>query len=432
MSTTTYASLVRNALNNRRRRPSKIVASLKATMPLRRFDDLSRAYAPWAQELAEVNEHITVRPDEIEAAVQAYEEVAQHLRQALDWPEDATQVFPQGSASTRTLIRSPNGGEKFDIDAVCVVDVTYLDTDDPIGFFNRVGEALQAYQPTAKNRCWNIGFAKQPFYLEFTPSIPLATTESLIRECITHRLIPLETYRETALAVVDRKTEQWKPSNPQGVTQWVNEAAKLQLLHHHAVVALEALREAAGVKNVPDQEIAMADTLRLAIRLFKRHRDISTRRGRIEKDYQPISIILVTLLTACYIGLHENQSRYEHPIELLLDLAELLPWMVDHRDGAHWVANPTVEGENFAEKWNEQGGQHHQVFREWCDILALDLWRILTADNPTEIRRQVCEVFGVPASPKDPTSSAIAGLGLGGTKPTRRPPKAPPKVRGLA
>ena len=92
MSTTTYASLVRNALNNRRRRPSKIVASLKATMPLRRFDDLSRVYAPWAQELAEVNEHITVRPDEIEAAVQAYEEVAQHLRQALDWPEDATQV----------------------------------------------------------------------------------------------------------------------------------------------------------------------------------------------------------------------------------------------------------------------------------------------------------------------------------------------------
>ena len=431
MSTRNYESLVLDALKNRNKQPSISVAALREAMSTKRFEDFSRTYAPWVRELSEVNEHITVKPEDIEAATNAYLEVAQHLRQQLDWPEEDTHVFPQGSVSTRTLIRSPNGGEKFDIDAVCDVDVDYIDANDPLGFFGRVGNALEPYEPTAKNRCWNINFTKRPFYLEFTPSIPLESAPVAIRDSITQRFIPVEAYRNTALAVVDRKTGQWKTSNPRGMSQWVNDAAKLQLLQQESVAVLKAMREAAGVDDVPEQDITMADTLRVAIRLFKRHRDISARRGRIEKDFQTISIIVVTLLTSCYIGLYYNQQAYDHPIELLMDLAELLPQMVENRNGEHWVANPTVEGENFAEKWNEQGSKHFKMFHQWCDILALDLRLILQETDPAEIHRRVCETFGVPAS-TDPASGATAGIGLAGTPPTRRPPKAPPKGRGLA
>lgn len=431
MPTRIYESLVLDALKKRSKQPSKAVAVLREAMPAWRFEDLARTYAPWVRELAEVNDHITIKPEEIEAAAKAYQEVGQHLCQKLDWPREDAHVFPQGSASTRTLIRSPNGGEKFDIDAVCDVNVDLIDANDPLGFFDRVGNALRPYEPTAKNRCWNINFTKRPFYLEFTPSIPLETAPIRIRQSITQRFKPVEQYHGTALAVVDRKTGQWKTSNPQGMTRWVNDAAQLRLLQQRSVGMLKAMRESAGVDDVPKQNITMADTLCVAIRLFKRHRDISVRRGRIEKDFQPISIILVTLLTSCYIGLHQNQQIYDHPIELLVDLAELLPWMVENRDGEHWIANPTVEGENFAEKWNEQGSQHYQVFHRWCDILALDMRLILQETDHAEIRRRVFETFGVPDS-HDSAPSTTAGLGLGGMPPTRRPPAAPPKSRGLA
>lgn len=132
-------------------------------------------YSHWAHALNAANLHISVREEEIGAAANAYQEVAEHLAENLSLPSGSNIDPLQGSVSTKTLIRSPNGGEKFDIDAVCQVDISRVEATNPMGFFESIGQALEDLKAEAKRRCWNIPFTGRSFYLEFTPSVPLAT-----------------------------------------------------------------------------------------------------------------------------------------------------------------------------------------------------------------------------------------------------------------
>ncbi|TBW36235.1 nucleotidyltransferase [Azotobacter chroococcum] len=380
------------------------------------------AYSPWARALNEVNLHITVRPEEIAEAVEAYNEVAHLLVAKLHWPLEAISILPQGSASTKTLIRSPIGNQKFDIDAVCQVDISEIDASDPMGFFQSVGDALGELEAEAKKRCWNIPFPKKPFYLEFTPSVPLATVSAQTPSSIAPRYRAAQRYQATALAVADTPTEQWKTSNPEGITTWVDDTAKRRLIVELSMEAM-AIDKRADVAPVPSQEVQIIDTLRVAIRLFKRHRDMCVRRGIIAADVKPISIIIVTLLTSCYEGLADLGRTYNHPVELLDELASLMSHLVLKLEGQYRVDNPTVDGENFAEKWNQDGGARYRAFVAWCNTLSADLKTILALTDPQEISKRAREVFGIPAPTIDDTGLSSIGY--------RTPPATRPG-RGLA
>jgi len=427
MALTKNASLVRQAEQRRQVQLSEAVATLSKSIALEDASGFLRTYGPWTQELSYVNEHITVPEDQVKVAVSAYHAAAKLLVKQLEWPDDAIEVIPQGSASTQTLIRSPDRS-KFDIDAVCAVDITRTTARDPVGFFNAVGNALRSLEPTPKKRCWNINYVGEPFYLEFTPSVPLDKVSVTAQASMSRHFRPVEEYRRTALAVVDNPTEQWKTSNPAGFTKWVNDIAQISLLRHTALEAYDSMRKSASIAPVPHQDVEITDTLRVAIRLFKRHRDMSVHRGHIESDFKPISIVIVTLLTACYAGLSELGRTYHHPVELLADLAELMPGMVLELNGEYRVDNPTVEGENFAERWNQDNGERHHAFVTWCDILSADLRTILAASEPEEIRRQVRSIFGCNGD----TTSPAGPTNTGGNMTTRRPPAAPPRTTGLA
>ena len=427
MTPTKNAVLVLNAERSRR---SNLTETLTAI--LSRIDPADpagclHAYAPWARELNYVNQHITVPQDEINAATKAYAAVAHLLLKELDWPEDAIEVLPQGSASTQTLIRSPDSS-KFDIDAVCQVDISRIDAQDPVGFFDTVGKALDELSPKRKKRCWNIAYNGERFYLEFTPSVPLKKVPQVILDYMAPRFLPAMGYLDTALAVVDNPTRQWKTSNPAGFTKWMDDAAKLQLIRQPTTEIAFARKAAASVAPVPDQEVEITDTLRVAVRPFKRHRDMCVRRNQLDKDFKPISIIIVTLLTTCYSGLADLGRTCDHPVELLADLAQLIPGMVDQRDGEYRVENPTVQGENFAERWNEDDGERHEAFMTWCDILMADMRAILAAQDEQDIRDVVRTVFGcvqdrsTPVEPKNPSYMP----------PVRRPPPPVPRTAGLA
>lgn len=430
------ADLVLTAERRRRVRLTEAVASLSKSFALDQsfalegYDHYLQVLGPWARELNYVNQHITVPQEQIDAAAKAYHSVARHLVDELKWPDDAIKVLPQGSASTQTLIRSPDRS-KFDVDAVCQVDLNRIAARDPIAFFDEVGKALQPLSPTRKNRCWNVDFTGDPFYLEFTPSVPMDTVPAAIREAVARRNVPVELYRSTALAVVDNATRQWKTSNPAGMTKWVNDTAQLQLIRSVAFESATALDKALSIEPVPDQDVEITDTLKVAIRLFKRHRDMCVYRQKIDKDFKPISIIIVTLLTSCYAGLAELGRTYNHPVELLAELAELLPGMVLELDGKYRVDNPTVEGENFAEKWNQDDGERYEAFHTWCDILAADMRIILAATDPQEIRERVRSTFGCGGNTSSPADSNGQG-GAGDRQPVRRPPSPPPRTTGLA
>ncbi len=421
------ASLVLNAERSRRVRLVEAVASLSKGIALDSYHDQIEALGPWARELNYVNQHITVPQEQIDDAAKAYHSVARRLVTELKWPDDAIKVLPQGSASTQTLIRSPDRS-KFDVDAVCQVDLNRIAARDPIAFFDEVGDALEPLDPTRKNRCWNVDLTGDPFYLEFTPSGPLDTVPVVALESMARQCTPVEQYRSTALAVVDNRSCQWKTSNPEGMTKWVNDVAQLQLIRIVALEAATALDKSLSIEPVPDQEVEITDTLKVAIRLFKRHRDMCVCRQKIDKEFKPISIIIVTLLTSCYAGLADLGRTYGHPVELLADLADLLPGMVLELNGEYRVDNPTVEGENFAERWNMDEGERYEAFETWCDILAADMRTILAATDPQEIRERVRSVFGCGGN----TSGSDCSSGSGNQQPTRRPPPPLPKTTGLA
>lgn len=426
MTLTKSAELVRQAEQSK---GARITESLESFTALRRrlqtdsASDLLQAYSPWAKALQEANLHITVRPEEVSEAAIAYKEVAQHLVSKLHWPDDAISILPQGSASTKTLIRSPNGGQKFDIDAVCQVDISRIAAKDPMRFFQSVGDALEELEAEAKKRCWNIPFPNRPFYLEFTPSVPLSTISQPTLDSMTPKYSAAPAYRETALAVVDTPSQRWKTSNPAGMTQWVDSTSQQQLIRQIALEGVAFAKAAADVAPVPNQEVEITDTLRVAIRLFKRHRDMCARRGLIASDMRPISIIIVTLLTSCYEGLAQLGRSYAHPVELLDELASFMPHLIEVRGGQYFVDNPTVEGENFAEKWNDDDGARYRAFTTWCKVLSADLQTILALTDPQAISKRVREVFGIPAPTTydaEPSSSLY-----------KAPPATPPG-RGLA
>lgn len=364
---------------------------------LQRKDGLRKAYfdstshqmlLDCARELDIVNRHITVDPELVKNAATAYNDLGEMLVDKLRWDADEIHIIPQGSTSTQTLVASPTRAD-FDIDAVCHVDIHPSEAHDPLAFFQEAYDALVSMRPEKKNRCMRINYPNQRFYIDFTPSVPLESVPPAVRAGMR----PVALYGETAVAVVDIPSKSWKTSNPLGMVKWVSTQADRQILRFR-VLATEAMDKRADIQPVPGQSVPLTDTLRVAIRLFKRHRDMVVLRKHIVGEFMPISVIITTLLTQCYEGMADNNQTYDHPVELLADLAALLPGMIESREGEHWVANPTVDGENFAERWNLDNEQRYGEFHKWCDLLARDLTSILESSNPKELRERVQETFG--------------------------------------
>ncbi|HRO19034.1 MAG TPA: nucleotidyltransferase [Alcaligenes phenolicus] len=386
---------------------------------------------PYAHALSLVNDHITVNEDVIEDARAAYTEIATLLAEKLKVRQQDITIFPQGSASTRTLIRTV-GSRNFDIDAVCVVDISAGEANDPMAFFEAVGAALEGKNPERKRRCWTINFAGKPYYIEFTPSIPLTTAPLTAKQQSSLERNEHQ-FLETALAVVDTPSQSWKTSNPAGIRDWVNRAAERNIVVQELVKSCESLE--ARIEPVGAQSVEVEETLRVAIRLFKRHRDMCVHRGHLESEYQPISIILVTLLTTCYEGLADLlQQRvippFPHAVDALIAIANLLPEMLPkYPDGQYYLDNPTVVDENFAERWNADQGQRAEAFRKWCAILRDDLQKIVAQTTPEKITETTLEVFGCTNAQRPTGGNGAGNLGLNTIPPS---PKAAPRTSGLA
>lgn len=107
-----------------------------------RSDSLEKAFRQygtdvfdvWARELDVVNKHITVDPALVGEAATSYEDLGKLLVERLRWPADAITIAPQGSTNTKTLVRAPTA-ERFDVDAVCEVDLSRVEAQDPMQFF---------------------------------------------------------------------------------------------------------------------------------------------------------------------------------------------------------------------------------------------------------------------------------------------------------
>lgn len=407
-----YVELVEKAIQERNESQNKLQDNILA---LNSFTDFRLELDRVAETLNKVNEHIKIEATELENASDDYKKIAESLITNLGLPKNSVQIIPQGSASTKTLIRTPDN-TNFDIDAVCIVNI-HMDSLNPIDFYDSIGEGLSEWKPTAKKRCWKINCEGKNYYIEITPSTYLGNIPE--KEQVKYKP---NRYSDTALAVVDTPTKQWKTSNPQGFKEWVSEQAQISLLVTRHV-ALNFKTE--SVDPIPNQDVHLADTLRVAIRLLKRHRDISIRRNCINPELKPISIIITTLLTKCYEGLSNLGKQYHHPINLLIELVDLMPYMIERKNNELWIANPTVDGENFAEKWNENHLLEKE-FKKWAKLLKNDLKEIMNEQNEEKKSDLLMEVFGCTgAKQKNPPDNGLMKL-----KPTT--PVLAPESSGLA
>lgn len=316
--------------------------------------------------LNNVLEHIAIKEGEIEEAEKKYQEIAKHLQNHLI--SISPEIKTQGSARIKTIITGI-GNTNFDIDSfsrsTCIKGLE----EYPMEFFDKYSDTLRIKYPTAenKNRCIKIPMNGFPFYIELTPIVELD---------------------DGLLYVVDRETESWKRSDPDKYADWFEACCRSSMLRH-------ALTD--SVEPIPNQHIDEADVLRKAVRLLKRHRDYFYYKNKnLASADKPISCIITTLAAMAYVGLQEiyRYGGQLNEIERLLNVIRLMPKLIEKSRGFWVVQNPTIDGENFAEKWNTHP-KRKDAFFNWIDQLEKDIVKILESANDEKLlKKSVAEAFG--------------------------------------
>ena len=204
-----------------------------------------------------------------------------------------------------------------------------------------IGDRLKEHETyknmlSETNRGWSINYANE-FHLDITPSLD------------NHH----EPHNESEL-VADTKLKQYMPSNPRGYTEWFEEASEkvpsisITKSMFESRNSMFDMEDSVTVTEIPEHNMSKP-LLKRFIQIFKRYRDVMFE----DKDDAPISIIITTLATKSYLYCIERFS-YDNEYDLMVDVLKNMPVFITESYGVYTVDNPTVDGENFAEKWNEK------------------------------------------------------------------------------
>ncbi len=235
-----------------------------------------------------------------------------------------------------------------------------------------------ADNPKAKRRCWRLNYPGEPFYFDVTPALPGSRSLGVA----------------TDLRVRDPDIR-WSPSNPEEFADWFCDIANKRFSFNRGLREM-VIKADTQVTPIPDAPVGIDDILRRGIQLMKLHRDnyywnLSEER----KDARPISVILVTLAGHAYNQMvtHE-QAAYSSPIEVLLELVDRMPVGIDYEGRSYRVSNPMLISENFADRWNSDGGVRYREFKTWHKQLANDLEALFAEDFSKKSETHIRGVFG--------------------------------------
>ena len=290
-----------------------------------------------------------------------YAEAREHYHGVAQWLDgDGSELrahdmllFPQGSFAHQTAIRPINGND-YDVDVVCLLQRGYGELT-PQAVKRMVGNRLleddSPYRDKVdplggSRRCWTIKYAEgKRFHLDILPARP-EHDEGGVRKQGLERAI-----RATDKTMYE-DPDPWTYSNPQGFAEWFAAAGDFALpanvLHGHRQILAEATpfprRE--GLKPV-----------RAAVQVLKRDRDV--RYGKAGD--KPISVIITTAVGQLCAG----ATSVIDALERFSDGSEIRTVVREEGRGRWVVRNPAHPRENFADKWNEDGGARAKKFFEW-------------------------------------------------------------------
>ncbi|MGP0076686.1 MAG: nucleotidyltransferase [Bryobacteraceae bacterium] len=345
--------------------------------------NLNKSTGRWEQLIVTLLRRLELDPAARADAEREYNALADRVAERLDLPRHSVDVIPQGSMRTQTTIRPP-GRSNFDLDVVFVLSGPRYVNCDPELFFQEFGEALDGNEeitgtPTPKNRCWRLPFPGKPFYFDVTPATP-----DLVRAS------------GAALRVRDPETA-WSPSNPTEFAQWFCDRADLQFSFQSAT-GLGALVEARkSVAPLPSDPVRIDDILRRTIQLVKLHRDnLYFTETEERKAAWPISVIIVTLAGRAFENIWSSRrNSFTSPIEVVLAVIEDMPnWITRNANGHYLVCNPALDSENFAERWNTDGGLRASEFFRWHQRLEADIEALLTDEYSKSSENKLKAIFG--------------------------------------
>ncbi len=365
---------------------------------------------------------LELSPENQAAAQWRYQELGRHVARTMGIGETDAHVVVQGSMRTQTTIAG-DGREKFDLDIVvklCGAKFEGLKHSEE--FFQNFGAALHgiegAGEPRPKNRCWRLQYPGEPFYFDVTPAIPLS--EEIIG---------------TDLRVRDEK-KLWSPSNPEEFADWFCTIANKRFVFQERMVkSAIALDEArTTVDPLPQTKVPLDDILRRLVQLVKLHRDrhyknLPEARG----DARPISVILVTLATHAYNEMvTKERGSYSSAIEVALEVIDRMPRFIRRVNELAFVDNPALPGkagENFADRWNSDGGLRAKEFKTWHTQLVDDLEALFSEEYSKRSEGRVRAIFGEPGvrawKDSQPKSAILSGLLATAPSQPRTQPQAP-------
>jgi hypothetical protein len=296
-------------------------------------------------------------------------------------------VYVQGSIALGTAVK-PIGSDEYDADLVTKTPGLPV-TTSPAALKAAIGDRLRENDRYArtleeKQRCWRLGFAGG-LHLDLTPAIPNPRCDN------GGELVP------------DKKLARWKPTNPVGYKELFERRAALRP-QMRMVKAMDSARADAQVVDFPVQS-GRKGVLRRAIQLLKRNRDIFFQ--AYDKRLAPLSVIITTLAAQSYeycVKTYEFDNAYD----LLRATVSFMPVFIDVEikgGGRRWhVWNETTDGEDFAEKWNDEPGRAAAFF-QWHGQVAKDIDRLVEVDGLDQLKKSLSTTLG-----SLPVSRAFAAM----------------------
>ena len=265
------------------------------------------------------------------------------------------EIYPQGSFRLGTVVK-PLGKEEYDVDLVCFLSNLSSSDIAQSELKKIVGDRLKANGTYKKilmpegRRCWTLDYANE-FHMDILPSIAdidLRTKGGYYRHAIL--ITDQEKIREGGF--------EWLGSNPKGYAEWFAKCQETIFKKSRLV-----LMEVAQVKDIEDiPEYRVRTPLQRTIQLLKRHRDIYFK----GKNHKPISMIVTTLAARSYV---DSEESYLY--QALYDILQSMPNYIQRKGSKYYIGNPVNEGENFADKWNEDP-LLAKSFYEWHRALVAD------------------------------------------------------------
>ena len=293
----------------------------------------------------------------------------------------------EGSVRLRTTVR-PIGQDEFDVDLLCHLPAAnrYWHSSDDV--YHRLGARLKEngiYERMCEplKRCWRLQYADgERFHMDITPSIGNP-------ECMNGGIL-----------VPDRTIHDWEPSNPLAYANTFDTASqKAPVFTAFGTRLFTEVMSKAYIEPMPER-MESTDLLRRLVQVSKRHRDLMFKDD--ENGFPPISVIITTLLMHAY----EDAVRRPHetPWDFVLAVVKLIPSYITIKDLGRGryefeLPNPTTEGENFAERWNEDPRRARDFWR-WHQQLTADLVTLATLDGEDRVRDHLTKRITGPETAK--------------------------------